>query len=176
MLEEKHGITVLFYDRPNMEFIEEQVLGRKINHNEFFTFLAKDEEELHVRFYWQSNEDESPFGTHLNRLRKKLQPKGIQFTSIETDKDVDIDILNDMITALFDSSVIPKKIILCSGDKAFSIILGTAKRRLDIPTTVISGKNHCAEVLKDVLYKTIFVEDIVSDNENLLFDSSHSIE
>ena len=128
MVEEEYGITVLFFDEPNMYFVEKESLaGKKINHNKFFAFLAKNEKELHVRFYWRPDEDESPYGMHLKQLRVKLQAQGIQFTSIETDKDVDIAIINDMIITLFDSSTRPKKIILCSGDKAFSVILGLAK-------------------------------------------------
>jgi uncharacterized LabA/DUF88 family protein len=184
--EEKRGMyTILFFDKPNMDFVEKETLGQKINHDEFFGLLAAKEEEkegkgeFHIRFYWQSNEDESPYGKHLKQLRIKLQAQGIRFISIETGKDVDIAMLNDMFTILFDvddGSRRPKKIILCSGDKAFSVILGAAKRRFDIPTTVISGRDHCAEVLRNVLGETLFVEDMVRDNEELLLGSSASIE
>ena len=176
MSEEKDGmtgITVLFFDKPNMDFIENETLGKKINHDKFFTFLAKKEKELHVRFYWRSSEDESPYGMHLKQLRIKLQARGIRFISIETEKDVDIALMNDMFTILFDvndSSARPEKIILCSGDKAFSVILGTAKRRFGIPTTVISSKSHCAEVLKEVLDETIFIEDMDSNEDLFLKD------
>lgn len=180
MSEKRCGMhTVLFFDKPNIDFVEEETLGQKINHDEFFTFLAEDEKELHVRFYWRSSEGESSYRKHLKQLRINLQAQGVRFESVETDKDVDIAMLNDMFTMLFDtddSSTRPAKIILCSGDKAFSVILGAAKRRFDIPTTVMSGKNHCAQVLKIVLYETIFIEDIVGRNENLLFNSSDSNE
>ena len=170
--EKKYGTTVLFFDKPNMDFIEES-LGKKINHDEFFVFLAKNEEELHVRFYWRSNENESesPYGIHLKQLRIKLQAQGIRFESIETDKDVDITIMNDMFTILFNSFTRPKKIILCSGDKDFSVILGAAKRLFNITIVVISHESHCAEVLKQIFDKTIFIEDMINNNENLLLDS-----
>ncbi len=170
MSEEEDGITILFYDKPNIDYVEEETLGQKINHEAFFTSLI-DKGELRVRFYWRSNESESSYGIHLRQLRINLQAQGVRFESIETDKDVDIAILNDMFTMLFDtdnSSTRPGKIILCSGDKSFSVILGAAERRFDIPTTVISGKNHCAEVLKKIAQKVIFIEDMVGDNESLL--------
>lgn len=160
-----------------MDFIEEEGLGRKINHDEFFTFLAENEKELHVRFYWRSGEEESSYTIHLKQLRIKLQAQGIRFESVETDKDVDITIMNDMFTVLFDTdngSRRPEKIILCSGDKAFSVILGAAKRWFDVPTTVISGENNCAEVLKKIAQEIIFIEDIINKNENLLLNSFDS--
>lgn len=181
MIELKHGIhTVLFFDKPNFDFVEKESLFRKkINHNEFFSLLAEDERELYVRFYWQSDEDNSPYGDHLERLRTRLQAQGIRLVSIKTNKDVDIAILNDMSTMLFDiddSSMRPAKIILCSGDNAFSINVGIAKRRLNISTTVISGRDHCAEALKEVSDEIIFVEDMVGNNENLLLVPSASNE
>lgn len=174
---ETHTVTVLFFDKPNMDFVEKG-LDRKIDHYKFFTFLAQNENELHVRFYWRTDENEysSPYTGHLKQLRINLQAYGVRFESIETDKDVDIAILNDIFTILFGRSTKPAKVILCSGDKAFSIMLGEAKRRFDIPTTVISGKNHCAEILKIVLDETIFIEDIIRENENLLLNSSNSNE
>lgn len=179
MTEEKYGIIILFFDKPNMDFIEKEDLRRKIDHNKFFAFLREKGKELHIRFYWQSNKDESPYRQHLKALRLNLQSQGIRFVSIETDKDVDITIINDMTTVLFDvddSSRRPEKIILCSGDKDFSVALGVAGRRFGVSITVISGRNHCAEVLKDVSDEIIFVEDMVSDNEELLLGSSNSIE
>jgi len=176
--EEEDGITILFFDKPNISYVEEETLGQKINHEEFFTFLAK-KRELHVRFYWRSNESESSYGVHLRQLRINLQAQGVRFESIETDKDVDIAMLNDMFTMLFDtddSSAKSANIILCSGDKAFSVILGAAKRRFDIPTTIISGKNHCAEVLKKIAQEVIFIEDMVDDNESLLLKPFESEE
>jgi len=176
MLEEKYGTTILLFDEPNIRFVEEKSLGgKKIDHNKFFAFLAEKEEELLVRFYWRPNKNESPYGKHIGQVREKLQAKGIGFISIETEKDVDISMLNDMFTMLFDvshSSRKPKKIILCSGDKAFCVILGAAKRKLGVSTTVISGRNHCAEILKEILDEVIFIEDIVKENEGLLLNSS----
>jgi len=181
LTELKHGIyTVLFFDKPNFDFVErESLLGKKINHNEFFTFLAQNESELHIRFYWRSNEDDSPYGDHLERLRTRLQARGIRLVSIQTSKDVDQAILNDISTILFDTddrSTRPGKIILCSGDKAFSVIVGIAKRQLNISTTVISGRDHCAEVLKEVSDEIIFIEEMASNNENLLLVPSASNE
>ncbi len=176
MSEEKYGITVVFFDKPNMDFVEE-ALGGKINHDKFFAFLAENEKEkeLHVRFYWQNND--SIYGKHLKQLRVKLQAQGIRFISVETEKDVDITMMNDMFTMLFDvnnNSLRPEKIILCSGDKAFSIILGAAKRRLGISITIISGVNQCAEVLKQIFKDTIFIEDMINNNKNLILDSLNS--
>ncbi|XOB42480.1 MAG: NYN domain-containing protein [Candidatus Nealsonbacteria bacterium] len=181
MSEEKHGRTILFFDKPNMDFIEKEDLRRKINHNKFFAFFKKEKEELYIRFYWQSNEVESPYRKHLNLLRDYLLAvDGIHFISIETDKDVDIAILNDMLTILFDvddNSQRPKKIILCSGDKDFGAILGMTKRRLNnVQITVVSGENHCSETLKDISDEIIFVEDMVKNDENLLLGSSGPIE
>ncbi|XOB40998.1 MAG: NYN domain-containing protein [Candidatus Nealsonbacteria bacterium] len=181
MSEEKHGRTILFFDKPNMDFIEKENLRRKINHNKFFAFFKKEKEELYVRFYWQSNEVESPYRKHLNLLRVYLRAVyGIRLISIETNKDVDIAILNDMLTILFDvddNSQRPKKIILCSGDKDFGAVLGLIKRRLNnVQITVISGKKHCSEVLEKISDETIFVEDMVKDNENLLLGFSDPIE
>lgn len=173
MTELKHGIsTVVFFDKPNLDFVEKRSLsGKKINHNELFSLLAKNERELYVRFYWRSNEGDSPYGDHLERLRTRLQARGIRLVGIQTSEDVDQAIFNDLSTILFDtddSSTRPAKIILCSGDKAFSNIIGIAKRRLNISTTVISGRDHCAEALKEASDEIIFIEEMVSNNENLL--------
>ena len=175
--EEKYKITFVFFDKPNMRFTL-KILGKKINHDAFFSFLAKNENEnekkLQVCFYWQSDgNEESSYGKHLNQLRMKLMAKRIRFESVGTDKDVDLTIINDIFFALISGFPRPEKIILCSGDKSFSVALGMAKEIYSIPITVISGEKNCAEVLKNIAQEIIFIEDMINNNENLFFNYSN---
>lgn len=164
--ENKRNTSLIFIDWPNIRHAEINKLKKKIDYIGLIQFLFPNKDEkLIVTLYYTSIEKEGVLFKQLpNKLRENFQALvGPDFILVELDKDVDSKMINDMwfkFVEDLENNSLPKKITLFSGDHCFACYLGKATRS-GIETTVVAEEGSCAEILKEVSTRTIFLSDFL---------------